>query len=191
MMFYRTARDPYSDPGEEGIARVGGEVQPDWGFVAMASARCGVPSDAGHVYRFEDYAGNSDPVARQMWLESDYNLYAADIRAKLIGVREQVADDAFDEDILIGAVLDPEMHDNPTLYILDAIFRSGRHQYGNNIWRHLRKDEEDTRVGELLQQMGGSDYRARVETLPDDHIAVEQLPPVDLRDPDIEEIVRH
>ena len=186
MLFYRKR----SKEGAFDIEDVGDEVQPSWGFLAIASARVAFPSDNGRVYRFEDDAGRSDAGLRESWCGSRYNLYASGIEPRLVSVRKQVADDAFEEDIIIGTMLNPSQHDTSTTYLFDALLRSGRGAYGNTVWRHLRKDEEDARVGRLLLDVGKSSYGDTIAT-PNTRLNIRPRSRVNIRDPEIEEIVRH
>jgi hypothetical protein len=188
MYFYRTS----VNTGSKSMIREGENIEPDWGFLAIASARIAFPDDGGWVARFEDSDGRTDPDARDDWLESKYNLYAADIRPRLIAIKKQVADDAFDEDIITAGIrLNEEQHDSSVTYIFDVLTRSGRGVYGNTMWRFTRKDETDARIGTLLRDMGRSNYDLSVTSPKDGGIRFGPRSRVNVRNPDLEEIVHH
>ena len=124
--------------------------EPDWGYVAIASARVGVRDPEvqdGYRYDFV-YSGEE----REDWCNnSRNNLYSADVRAKLYPCRDQVQEYDLDRDLLIGGPI-REIRESPLSYLWDAIL--GTHQsYQYNNWLDRYDGQSDLRVGAALRNM--------------------------------------
>jgi len=119
-----------------------------WGYVALASARIGIPEGSGYRYHFDT------EWEREDWCEnSPYNLYVAGIRADLVPVREQVKAYDLDEDILMGVSLAPT-DESPTSYLYDAVL--GLHRdwpYEAANWTQDFEGRSDPRVNALIRNM--------------------------------------
>jgi hypothetical protein len=194
MLFYRT------DAGNGDLLAEGAHattdfagVQPDWGFLAVASARVAFPAGPGdRVAKFEFADGSADVYERDLWLESTYNLYAGDIRPRLWPIKKQIADDAFEEDIITaGERLTPELKDTSATYLFDVLTRADRGAYGETNWRRLRKQQTDARIAALLRQVGRSDFELGAASPRDGGIEFRRRSRLDVRSPRLEEIVKH
>ena len=119
-----------------------------WGYVALASARIGIPEGSGFRYQFDTREERED------WCEhSPYNLYVTGLRADLIPTREQVKAYDLDEDILMGAPLAPT-DESPTSYLYDAVLGLERDwPYEAANWTVDFEGRSDPRINALIRNM--------------------------------------
>jgi len=148
--------------------------QPEWGYVAIAGARVGVPdpeAPEGYRYHFPD------PVSREDWCrDAPENLYVADLAARLYPSREQVKEYDLDLDILYSEPLGWGFgwpRESPVSYLWDAILGSSQ-DYEPNNWLDQFEGRADPRVGRRLRNM--RDRRGRR---------------FDFQDPGLENVVEH
>ncbi len=131
------------------------ERQPDWGYVAIASARLGVPdSDAPGEYKYHF----SDSEDREEWCHNDPgNLYSADISARLYPSREQMKGYDLDLDILYGVPVGWEVgspRESTVAYLWDAILSSSHvYPFESNNWLDQFEGRADAQVGRRLRNM--------------------------------------
>jgi Flp pilus assembly protein TadG len=66
--------------------------EPNWGFVAVSSARIGIPEGAGYVYKIDPGAGDAEGRdGRQQWSDdAPENLYRPSLEVKLVSSKKQV-----------------------------------------------------------------------------------------------------
>jgi len=149
--------------------------EPDWGYVAIASARIGIadaPADGEPAwvrYRFQD------PDEREDWVENDVeNFYRADLAVKLVSSRKQIADYDMDETLLQGTSLGVTA-DTGTAFLWRAII-TGRP--GNideaSLWYDERNGQSDFLMSERLGNMRNRQGRT-----------------FDYASPEMPEVIRH
>jgi hypothetical protein len=119
--------------------------EPAWGTVAIASARVGLyaPDQGGTAWQF----GDAD--TRSNWCASSpYNLYYANVHAKLFASKNQVSDFDLDEDILQFAPPGAFAIDETGLsYLWSAILGP------NSSWIDQFNGQSDPQVGNVLSNM--------------------------------------
>ena len=124
-------------------------LQPAWGYVAISSARVGVPEAGGGLrYQFDS------KLDRAAWVEQDpSNLYLAGVTARLYPSRDQMQDYDLDEDILQGTAITVES-ENALSYLWDAIlsaqFAAG---HASNGWLDQFDGHGDASIATALRNM--------------------------------------
>jgi Flp pilus assembly protein TadG len=131
--------------------------QPDWGVVALSSARIGVRDDDTADGRRYDFDTRED---RQFWCaDSPWNLYTGDIIARLYPTRYQVKEYDLDRDMIEAEIVEPIM-ESPTSYLWDALLRA--RQINNTLtWVDAYDGRGDPRVSSALRNMhnrAGEDF---------------------------------
>ncbi len=125
------------------------ETEPDWGYIAITSARIGIADPDAPDGWHEDF---DDPDERETWCyESPHNLYTGRVRPRLIPAREQIKDFDLEHDILVGDAVRP-VEENGLSYLWDAVLGAG-HVYGHDNWLDRYDGRPDMDVAARLRNM--------------------------------------
>jgi len=123
--------------------------EPDWGYVAIASARVGI-RDPGADNGYREHFDSA--ITREDWCDfSPRNLYVADIKARLYSCEEQIKEYDLDRDLLISASI-RNIRESPLSYLWDAVL-STRSSYESNNWLDRYEGRSAPEVGAALRNM--------------------------------------
>ena len=154
--------------------------EPEWGFVADASARIGVPT--GNVFSptyiygpfdMPGYLGSQGADVREQWVdEAPENLYWTGLQARLVSSKRTIDEYDLEHDRVAAMTAIPE---TPVTYLWDALmFTSYSHFDEPSTWLDAYGGRTDRNVPVLLRNM--RDRQGRV---------------FDVRDPNIEAVIHH
>lgn len=155
--------------------------EPDWGFVAVASARIGVPTGNvfGPYYVYgpfdmpPEYGGSYDRDPREQWVdEAPENLYRTGLQARLVSSRRTIHEYDLEHE---RAMAFAPIAETPVTYLWDALmFTAYSHFDEPSIWLDDYGGRTDRDVPRLLRNM--RDRQGRT---------------FDVTDPDIEPLIHH
>ena len=129
------------------------DSEPDWGFVAIASARIGIPEGDPAApawrYQFQSLPGFIDARGRdvrQQWVEdAAENLYSPRIAARLVSTKGNIND--YDLEHYM------DVEENAMSYLWDVMLGARYDRYRESMWLNKYDGRSDPVVAQRLRRM--------------------------------------